>query len=115
MQGPTWDSILGPQDHALSQRQMLNPWATQVPPTQAFHKHRAAFCQIALMLEHFLVWLTHYSQKRPMGRCAQPPCWAVSLPRARHVIWSSPSRAGLDFPSFPSLCGDVLMCGGSQR
>ena len=24
-----WDSILGPQDHALSQRQMLNHWATQ--------------------------------------------------------------------------------------
>ena len=27
----TWDSILGPQDHTLSQKQMLNRWATQVP------------------------------------------------------------------------------------
>ena len=26
---PMWDSILGPQDHAQSQRQKLNPWATQ--------------------------------------------------------------------------------------
>ena len=26
-----WDSIPGPQDHNLSQRQMLNHWATQVP------------------------------------------------------------------------------------
>ena len=29
---PMWDSIPGPQDHALSQRQMLNHWATQAPP-----------------------------------------------------------------------------------
>ena len=28
---PVWDSILGPQDHALSWRQMLNHGATQVP------------------------------------------------------------------------------------
>ena len=27
---PVWDSIPGPQGHALSQRQMLNHWATQV-------------------------------------------------------------------------------------
>ena len=26
---PMWDSIPGPQDHALSQRQTLNHWATQ--------------------------------------------------------------------------------------
>ena len=25
-----WDSIPGPQDHALSQRQTLNRWVTQV-------------------------------------------------------------------------------------
>ena len=29
---PTWDSMLGPQDHGLSQRQMLNRWATQASP-----------------------------------------------------------------------------------
>ena len=28
---PMWDSIPGPRDHGLSQRQMLNHWATQVP------------------------------------------------------------------------------------
>ena len=28
---PTCDSIPGPQDHTLSQRQMLNCWASQVP------------------------------------------------------------------------------------
>ena len=27
----TWDSIPGPQDHDLTQRQMLNHWAIQVP------------------------------------------------------------------------------------
>ena len=27
-----WNSISGPQDHALSRSQMLNHWATQVPP-----------------------------------------------------------------------------------
>ena len=26
-----WDSIAGPQDHDLSQRQMLNHWGTQTP------------------------------------------------------------------------------------
>ena len=26
-----WDSISGPQDHALSRSQMLNHWAPQVP------------------------------------------------------------------------------------
>ena len=30
---PMWDSIPGPWDHNLSQRQMLNHCATQVPPT----------------------------------------------------------------------------------
>ena len=29
---PMWDSIPGPQDHALSWRQTLNCWATQVSP-----------------------------------------------------------------------------------
>ena len=28
---PMWDLIQGPRDHNLSQRQMLNHWATQVP------------------------------------------------------------------------------------
>ena len=27
-----WDSIPGPQDHALSQRQVLNHWATRESP-----------------------------------------------------------------------------------
>ena len=31
MGNPMWDSIPGPQDHNLSQRQTLNYWATQVP------------------------------------------------------------------------------------
>ena len=30
------DSILGPRDHTLSQRQTLNHWATQVSPVYAF-------------------------------------------------------------------------------
>ena len=30
---PMWDLIPGPRDHALSWRQMLNHWATQVSPT----------------------------------------------------------------------------------
>ena len=29
---PMYNLILGPQDHNLSQRQMLNHWATKVPP-----------------------------------------------------------------------------------
>ena len=32
----TWDSISGPQDHTLSQRQMLNHWATQIPTNKTF-------------------------------------------------------------------------------
>ena len=31
-----WDSIPGLWDHALSQRQMLNRWATQAPPSVCF-------------------------------------------------------------------------------
>ena len=31
-----WDSILGPWDHALSQRQTLKHWATQVSPLWTF-------------------------------------------------------------------------------
>ena len=33
---PMGDSIPGPQDHALSQRQMLNHWATQFPYFKGF-------------------------------------------------------------------------------
>ena len=33
---PMRDSIPGPQDHDLSQRQMLNHWATQVPQSFPF-------------------------------------------------------------------------------
>ena len=28
---PTWDSIPGPQDHALGQRQALNRWTAEPP------------------------------------------------------------------------------------
>ena len=34
--GLMWDSIPGPQDHALNQRQTLNRWATQAPGRSAY-------------------------------------------------------------------------------
>ena len=35
---PMWDSILGFQDHALSQRPLLNHWATQASPKKVLNQ-----------------------------------------------------------------------------
>ena len=40
---PMWDSIPGPRDHALSQRQMLHHWATQAPQINKILKKK--ICQ----------------------------------------------------------------------
>ena len=46
---PTWDSIPGFQDHTLSQRQMLNHWATQASQPKLFFKfefHLSVTCSL---------------------------------------------------------------------
>ena len=40
---PMWDSIPGSQDHALSQRQILNHWATQASPSPDLGALREGF------------------------------------------------------------------------
>ena len=45
---PMWDLILGPQDHALSQRQTPNHWATQVSLSGVFKRRE---CDLGLDLE----------------------------------------------------------------
>lgn len=69
--------------------------------------------------EHTLICLTCHGQKCPHGLA----CLATllcCLPFIDLGIWSGPLfaeyiLAALDFPSFPSLCWNILICGGSQR
>ena len=60
-----WDSIPGPQDHALSQRQMLNHGATQVPLNIWFLKEAGFLAQrrdLAKQELLVLLWGSHLHQ-----------------------------------------------------
>ena len=48
-----WDLILGPQDHDLSQRQMLNHGAPQAPHSGLFGKDSSACERVAQQLARF--------------------------------------------------------------
>ena len=46
---PTWDSILGIRDHAWSQRQTLNRWATQVSPSSYLAQINASILELSFL------------------------------------------------------------------
>ena len=70
---PTWDSILGLQDHAPSQRQKLSCWATQGS------LKNVNFCNLKIK-HNWGMW--HFISRSWVGG----PCWAWSLLKKQNAI-----------------------------
>ena len=65
---PTWDWIPGPQDHALSQRQTLNHWATRASP-------KFIFLFYFIFLKDFIyLFMGDRERQRHRQREKQLPC-----------------------------------------
>ena len=65
-----WDSILGLQDHALSRRQMLNHWATQVSQRQKVLTNHCPWGRQDYLLT--ILFFSFPLQCYPVGRVHSP-------------------------------------------
>ena len=117
---PMQDSIPGPHDHNLSQRQMLNHWATQASLNKAFIRN------ILTMLMHDpnRIYFNYQVHWYPASGCSFSSPWQQSLyfSGLRHILsswWPGPVSVRLQWvPCLPeSHHGAVTksMCSGAQR
>ena len=102
---------LGPQDHTLSRRQMLNHWVTQVPPTVFLHKERPA---LSFPKHPFLIpnqqssgdWLAWKLRSGTAVKISPLPSSYFTVPgeevTAHHTRCTSFPRLHI-FPLYPSL------------
>ena len=101
---PMLDSVPRPQDHTLSQSQMLNPWATQAPTlllikTVTFPRFKSWDHVLQLLMRRLSKNLllcfknNHTLQNETLGKCALikminiPFVWTSSLPPG--ISWNT--------------------------